>query len=190
MASSAASTPRPPRQMPGVLGGLYRRRSRAGYGTLKCIVPFKNRDGTDMKKPPRRAADRQGALRRRPGRVRGRRDACCRRRTPPKPSRSISIRCLPSPIPRKPRAAGRAAALRRGARQCRARLSLWRHRAGRGRLRQRRPCHEPQDRQQPPGGERDGAARRGRRLRRRAAALRSHADRRACSACAATSPRS
>jgi len=27
----------------------------AGYGTLKCIVPFKNRDGSDMKKPPRPA---------------------------------------------------------------------------------------------------------------------------------------
>jgi len=27
----------------------------AGYGTLKCIVPFKNRDGSEMKKPPRHA---------------------------------------------------------------------------------------------------------------------------------------
>src|SRR2546421_12548382 len=27
----------------------------AGYGTLKCIVPFKNRDGSEMKKPPRPA---------------------------------------------------------------------------------------------------------------------------------------
>ena len=27
----------------------------AGYGTLKCIVPFKNRDGSEMKKPPRYA---------------------------------------------------------------------------------------------------------------------------------------
>ena len=25
----------------------------AGYGTLKCIVPFKNRDGSEMKKPAR-----------------------------------------------------------------------------------------------------------------------------------------
>ena len=35
---------------------LYRRRPHAaGYGTLKCIVPFKNRDGSEMKKPPRHA---------------------------------------------------------------------------------------------------------------------------------------
>ena len=34
--------------------GLYRRRSKQ-YGTLKCIVPFNNRDGTPMKQPPRPA---------------------------------------------------------------------------------------------------------------------------------------
>jgi carbon-monoxide dehydrogenase large subunit len=44
------------RAMPGVLG-VYTGAdfAAAGYGTLKCIVPFKNRDGSEMKKPPRPA---------------------------------------------------------------------------------------------------------------------------------------
>src|SRR5262245_45519273 len=42
--------------MPGVLA-IYTGADlvAAGYGTLKCIVPFKNRDGSEMKKPPRHA---------------------------------------------------------------------------------------------------------------------------------------
>jgi carbon-monoxide dehydrogenase large subunit len=44
------------RAMPGVLA-VYTGAdlAAAGYGTLKCIVPFKNRDGSEMKKPPRPA---------------------------------------------------------------------------------------------------------------------------------------
>jgi aerobic carbon-monoxide dehydrogenase large subunit len=42
------------RQMKGVLG-IYTGADLAAYGTLKCIVPFKNRDGSEMKKPPRHA---------------------------------------------------------------------------------------------------------------------------------------
>src|SRR3954454_20345848 len=44
------------RAMPVVLG-VYTGADlvAAGYGTLKCIVPFKNRDGSEMKKPPRNA---------------------------------------------------------------------------------------------------------------------------------------
>jgi aerobic carbon-monoxide dehydrogenase large subunit len=42
------------RNMPGVLG-FYTGADLTGYGTLKCIVPFKNRDGTPMKQPPRPA---------------------------------------------------------------------------------------------------------------------------------------
>jgi aerobic carbon-monoxide dehydrogenase large subunit len=42
------------RQMPGVLGA-YTGADLAEYGTLKCIVPFKNRDGTPMRMPPRPA---------------------------------------------------------------------------------------------------------------------------------------
>jgi carbon-monoxide dehydrogenase large subunit len=40
--------------MKGVLG-IYTAADLAGYGTLKCIVPLKNRDGSEMKKPPRHA---------------------------------------------------------------------------------------------------------------------------------------
>src|SRR5688572_13223475 len=42
--------------MRGVLG-IYTGAdlAAAGYGTLKCIVPFKNRDGSEMKKPPQPA---------------------------------------------------------------------------------------------------------------------------------------
>jgi carbon-monoxide dehydrogenase large subunit len=42
------------RQMPGVLG-VYTGTDLAQFGTLKCIVPFKNRDGTPMRMPPRPA---------------------------------------------------------------------------------------------------------------------------------------
>src|SRR6478752_3226181 len=38
--------------MPGVLG-IYTGKDLAAYGTLKCAVPFKNRDGSEMKKPAR-----------------------------------------------------------------------------------------------------------------------------------------
>jgi carbon-monoxide dehydrogenase large subunit len=40
------------KQMPGVLG-IYTGKDLAAYGTLKCAVPFKNRDGSEMKKPAR-----------------------------------------------------------------------------------------------------------------------------------------
>ena len=42
------------RAMPGVLG-TYTGADLAEYGTLKCIVPFKNRDGTPMRMPRRPA---------------------------------------------------------------------------------------------------------------------------------------
>ena len=42
------------RGMPGVLG-VYTADDLKAYGTFKCIVPFKNRDGSEMKKPERRA---------------------------------------------------------------------------------------------------------------------------------------
>src|ERR1700754_2328299 len=38
--------------MPGVLG-VYTGADLAAYGTMKCAVPFKNRDGSEMKKPAR-----------------------------------------------------------------------------------------------------------------------------------------
>src|SRR5438477_4045835 len=42
------------RAMPGVLGA-YRGADLAAYGTLKCGVPFNNRDGSPMRKPARHA---------------------------------------------------------------------------------------------------------------------------------------
>src|SRR5262252_9177664 len=42
------------RTMPGVLA-VYTGADLAAYGTLKCIVPFNNRDGSPMIKPPRPA---------------------------------------------------------------------------------------------------------------------------------------
>ncbi len=42
------------RKMPGVLA-VYAGADLAQYGTLKCIVPFNNRDGSPMIKPPRPA---------------------------------------------------------------------------------------------------------------------------------------
>jgi carbon-monoxide dehydrogenase large subunit len=42
------------RKMPGVLG-VYTGTDLTQYGTLKCIVPFNNRDGSPMIKPPRPA---------------------------------------------------------------------------------------------------------------------------------------
>ena len=41
------------RGMPGVLG-VYTADDLKSYGPFKCIVPFKNRDGSEMKKPERR----------------------------------------------------------------------------------------------------------------------------------------
>ncbi len=44
------------RGMPGVLAVITGADLQAaGYGTLKCVPPLKNRDGTPMKKPPRPA---------------------------------------------------------------------------------------------------------------------------------------
>jgi len=42
------------RKMPGVLR-IYTAADLEGYGPLKCIVPFKNRDGSPMRKPWRGA---------------------------------------------------------------------------------------------------------------------------------------
>jgi len=40
--------------MPGVLS-IYTGADLSAYGNMKCAVPFKNRDGSEMKKPPRTA---------------------------------------------------------------------------------------------------------------------------------------
>src|SRR5207302_8258607 len=41
-------------QMPGVLG-IYTDKDLVSYGPLKCAIPFKNRDGSEMRKPRRPA---------------------------------------------------------------------------------------------------------------------------------------
>src|SRR5262245_41149023 len=42
------------KNMPGVLG-IFTGTDVAQYGTLQSALPFKSRDGSDMKKPPRAA---------------------------------------------------------------------------------------------------------------------------------------
>ena len=120
---------------------LYRRRPRRT--TARSNASCRSRTATA---PPMTqaaaagAADRQGALRRRSGRLRRRRDAAAgegRRRGGRARHRAAARRGATRRTPR----AGRAAALRRRARQRRARLSLRRQRAGRGRLRQGRARH-------------------------------------------------
>ncbi len=81
------------KKMPGVLD-VYTGEDLKAYGTLQSALPFKSRDGSDLKKPPRpAAADRQGALRRRPDRLRRRRRRWPRPRMRPKRSKSTSNRC-------------------------------------------------------------------------------------------------
>src|SRR6516164_5581145 len=76
------------RKMPGVLG-IYTGADLAGYGTLKCIVPFKNRDGTPMKQPPRPALPSDKV------RFVGDPIAFVVAETPPRRSRSRSSPCPP-----------------------------------------------------------------------------------------------
>src|SRR6476661_7912910 len=72
------------RNMPGVLG-VYTGADLAAYGTLKCIVPFNNRDGTPMKRPTRPRRSRSKSMRCRPWsgrrkrRVRARRSSMTKR---------------------------------------------------------------------------------------------------------------
>ena len=138
--------------MPGVLGGLDRRRSQArATARCKCAVPFKNRDGSPMKKPPRQAlATDKVRYRRRSGRLRRRRDAGRRPRTRPRRS-MLDIEPLPAVTDaRDGRAAGRAAAL---STTCPATSALDFHygdsRQGRRGLRQGRARHAARADQQP-----------------------------------------
>ena len=157
--TSAAKT------MPGVLGVWSGTDlTAAGYGPFTCGLPLKNRDGTPLKQTNRtRAHDRQGALCRRPHRVRGCRDAGAGAR------RRRSHRGRHRPAARRHRPGGsrksrRAAALRSHPQQCGAGLSLWRRRQGRCGIRRRRACDETRYHQHPRRRGRDGAARGARRL--------------------------
>ncbi len=82
------------RKMPGVLGVYTGADLAADYGTLKCIVPFKNRDGTDDEEAAAARAARptrcaSSAIRSPASWPR----RCCRPRTPPRRSSSTSSRC-------------------------------------------------------------------------------------------------
>ena len=83
-----------------------------------------------------------------------------RRRAMPREAVVLDIDPLPAVTNAEEAAqARRAAALRSHPEQCGAGLSLWRHRQGRGRLRQRRACDQTRHRQHPRRRGGDGAAR-------------------------------
>ena len=119
--------------MPGVLG-IYTGADLEAYGTLKCIVPFNNRDGTPMIRPPRPALATD--------KVRWVGDPVAfvvagtllQAKDAAEAVESPSIR----PAVVRPEEAARpcAADPRAGARQRCPRLSLWRQRRGGRRLRQ------------------------------------------------------
>ena len=81
--------------MPGVLG-VYTGADWKGYGPLKCVVPFNNRDGSPMKKPLRPAlpTDKVRFVGD-PDRLRGRRNTARRPKMRPKRSWSTSSRYPP-----------------------------------------------------------------------------------------------
>ena len=83
--------------MPGVLGiWTGTDLAEAGYGAFTCGLPLKNRDGSPLHQTNRlRAGDRQGALRRRSGRVRRRRDGRAGARRRRGGRSSTSSRCPP-----------------------------------------------------------------------------------------------
>ena len=178
------------RNMPGVLG-VYTGADLARYGTLKCVVPFNNRDGTPMIQPPRPAlAHRQGTLGRRPRSLHRRRDAAagegCRRGGRGR-HRCASRRGAAG----RGGATGCAADPRTGARQRRARLSLWRQRRGRCRVRQGGARHAPASWSTAGWwSTRWSRARRSASTSRRADASRCTPRRRECSGCGATWRRS
>ena len=107
---------------------------------------------------PSRIGERQGAFCRRPRGVCGGRDAGAgaRRRR----SRGARYRSVAGSHQRRGSGkARRAAALRSHPEQCGARLSFWRRRQGRRRLRRSRACDQARYRQYPRGRGGDGAAR-------------------------------
>ena len=152
--------------MPGVLA-VYTAADLTGYGPLKCNLPLKNRDGSPIRYTPRPALAGDKV------RFVGDPVACVIAETVAQAkdaAEAVALDIEPLPPVLKPRRGGearRAAAVRRGAEQYRARLSLRRRREGRRRLRQGRACHAARDLQSAHGGQRHRAARGDRRIRRR-----------------------
>ncbi len=160
------------RAMPGVLADLHRGRSGAGRDRPAAAAPghAQSRRHADADPDALRAAEGQGAACRRGG---GRGD---RRHPGSRQGRRRNGRGRDRPAAgghraRRSRSPRRADPLRRGAEQCRLRLSFRRQRQGRRRLRRRRPCDPAPSAQQPHRRQCDGAALRDRRLRPGAPAL-------------------
>ena len=158
-ASSRASTRRPPRRCRACSASGPARTSRPpNYNPFTCGLPLKSRDGSPLLQTNRTAlpTDKVRFVGD-PDRLRGRRDAGAgarRRRSGRTRHRAAARRdrCRGS------RQTRRAAALRSHPQQCRARLSLWRHRQDRRRLRRRRACHKARYRQHPRRRGVDGTA--------------------------------
>ena len=115
--------------MPGVLAVITGADLQAaGYGTLKCVPPLKNRDGTPMKKPPRPALAVDKV------RFVGDPVACVVAETAIQAKEAAEAVVLDiEPLPAVTHASeaakpGAPILYRRRARQRRARLSLWRRR--------------------------------------------------------------
>ena len=164
-ALSGASTRSAAKAMPGVLGvWTGADLAAAGYGPFTCGLPLKSRDGTPLLQTNRTALDdRQGALCRRSRSPLSSPKRWRRPATPPRPSKSISIRCPRSPTPRRPRKPGAPQLYDHIPNNVALDYHYRRHRQDRRRLRQRRACDQTRHRQQPRRGGGDGAARGARR---------------------------
>ncbi len=166
MRGSPASTHRPRPSAPGVVA-VYTGEDMAadGVGGLPCGWQVHSKDGSPMAEPPHPVlAQEPRAPCRRPGRRRHRRD--------PRPGargRRAGARRLCRGARRRRSGRGvearRAAGLRRGAGQYLLRLAYRRPGRGRCRLRQGGARRQARPRQQPARPQRDGAARRDRRVR-------------------------
>ena len=144
-------------KMPGVLG-VYTGADLQGYGPLKCVVPFNNRDGTPMKKPLREALAKDKV------RYVGDPVAVVVAETllqakDAAEAVSLDIEPLP-PVTSAEEAARDGAALLYDdvPQQRRARLSLRRRRSGEGGICRGSPRHAVEARQQPARRQRHGAA--------------------------------
>ncbi len=134
--------------MPGVLG-VYTGEDVKAYGTLQSALPFKSKDGSDLKKPPRPALPTDKV------RFVGDPIACVVAETllqAKDAAEAIEIDIEPLPVvttPAQATAAGAPALFDRRARQRLPRFPLRRNRQGERRLRRRRAQGQAQADQQP-----------------------------------------
>ena len=143
--------------MPGVLG-VYTGHDLTAYGTMKCAVPFKNRDGSEMKKPARHSLHTD--------KVRFVGDPVAVVVAETLAQAKDAAEAVEVGIDPLPAVTSASEAAKPGApqlyddvpEQCCARLSLWRSREGRGGVLQGRARRQAQPGQQPRRRQRDGAA--------------------------------